>query len=43
VKSAKDDEQLDRALMLFAKDVERDTRHAAADLATKLAGEIINL
>lgn len=43
IKNAKDDDDLERSMMLFAKDVERSTRHAAADLATKLANDITNL
>ena len=34
---------LERQIRLLIKDVDRDTRHAAAELAVKLHSEIMNL
>jgi hypothetical protein len=34
---------LERLLRLFAKDIERDTRHQAADMAQELANNIHNM
>ncbi len=34
---------LERILRLFAKDIERDTRHQAADMAQRLANNIHNM
>ncbi len=34
---------LERLLRLFAKDIERDTRHQAADMAQQLANNIHNM
>ncbi len=36
-------EDLERALLFFAKDIERDTRHQAADMAQQLANNIHNM
>ena len=43
VKKSKDDNDLDRTLMLFAKEIERETRHAAVNMAQKLAHDIEQL
>jgi hypothetical protein len=42
INQAKGDD-LERALRLFAKEVERETRHNAAELAAKLSTDIMNL
>lgn len=41
--AASDDEQLRRLLRMFAKEIERDTRHRAADLVTQCQNDIFNL
>lgn len=38
-----DDAAFERALFLFAKEIERDTRHRAAELAGALQRDIQNL
>ncbi len=36
-------DDLERLLLLFAKDIERDTRHQAADMAQELHSNIVNM
>jgi hypothetical protein len=43
VKQAKDDNELERVLTFFAKDIERETRQSAVSLAYKLASDINEL
>lgn len=42
-RDSRENEELKRAMMIFAKEIERDARHLAAELAGRLQHEIFNL